>query len=584
MFTAPRPHRATRPAPRLASGLIAITAVACALAWSAWGQGNPGPRVLHRDLPPPENADSAAAGGAQTVFGPSPREGQNPSAFAYGSKILPAPSAGSDPREDEPVHGRGGFAVDRLTESTPDSGTGSDDTLQYVTVFNPSVLPFKRMSALDAVRPDYTLYSAGAGVMRDLPVGGAPSPDRDLFWGELMIELTPGRDVAIPSVAPDMRIMSYEVEPRTVLTFSKDAGDNYFVRSDENDARGRYRLRFMADASALYFAPRLPSNIPVHEVARRAPPGLFQPVPENLRGAVREVHSRLGISPDTPVRRAVNKLVSYFRAFEPGPLKRQSGDLYRDLVYSQRGVCRHRSFAFMVTANGLGLPTRYVVNEAHAWVEVWVPESDWMRIDLGGAALRMVVDNAEDKSLYQPRGEDPFAKPDVYQNNYTQLEGDIQGLSDDQRAEARQRGAGTGGTESFSPDPASGDGGGGSGSDLEIAPGSELPEVAPEVMDNKQPTQLVLTQVDREGFRGESIAVAGRLSSAGEGVGGQRVDIYLAPVGAAGAGATLVGRTVSEPDGGFSAYVQIPSELAPQDYEVYVTTPGDSRYAPGLSD
>ena len=40
--------------------------------------------------------------------------------------------------------------------------------------------------------------------------GLAYSFDRDLFWGSIMVELTPGRDVAIPSVAPDMRILSYE--------------------------------------------------------------------------------------------------------------------------------------------------------------------------------------------------------------------------------------------------------------------------------------------------------------------------------------------------------------------------------------
>ena len=58
-------------------------------------------------------------------------------------------------------------------------------------------------------------------------------------------------------------------------------------------------------------------------------------------------------------------------------------DVYLDLALSQRGVCRHRAFAFLVTALHLGIPTRMVVNEAHAWVEV----SDgtlWHRIDLGG--------------------------------------------------------------------------------------------------------------------------------------------------------------------------------------------------------
>ena len=47
-----------------------------------------------------------------------------------------------------------------------------------------------------------------------------------------------------------------------------------------------------------------------------------------------------------------------------------------DLALSQKGVCRHRAFAFLVTALGLGIPARMVINEAHAWVEVLDPGED----------------------------------------------------------------------------------------------------------------------------------------------------------------------------------------------------------------
>ncbi|MCW5833974.1 MAG: hypothetical protein KIS78_16360 [Labilithrix sp.] len=63
----------------------------------------------------------------------------------------------------------------------------------------------------------------------------------------------------------------------------------------------------------------------------------------------------------------VTKLVTYFRAFqdsEEPPTGR--GDIYLDLALQQKGVCRHRSFAFLVTALYLGIPTRMISNEAHA--------------------------------------------------------------------------------------------------------------------------------------------------------------------------------------------------------------------------
>ena len=35
-----------------------------------------------------------------------------------------------------------------------------------------------------------------------------------------------------------------------------------------------------------------------------------------------------------------------------------------DLALSKKGVCRHRAYAFTITAQGLGIPARMVMNEA----------------------------------------------------------------------------------------------------------------------------------------------------------------------------------------------------------------------------
>lgn len=538
--------------------------------------------VLHVDVPPPGEATDVASQRAQPLFGPDPGEGQNPSAFAYRNKILPAPRTGPVPAEDEPVHGRD-MAVDRITESKPDSITNADDALQYVEVFNPAVLPFKRMSALDSVRGDYTLYTANADALQDLPVGGAPSPDRDLFWGDIVVELSPGEDVPLPSVAPDMRIISYEAQPRTTVKFSKDGADNYFVRSDETGARGTYRLRFMVDAPATYFAPAVPSNLRVQDVASQAPAGLLKPLPANVQNAVGQALQRLNLDATMPLRRALNSLVHHFREFEAGVLSKNSKDIFLDLVYEQVGVCRHRAFAFMVTANGLGIPTRYVTNEAHAWVEVWMPDVSWVRIDLGGAALRMTVDNAQDKSVYQPRSEDPFAKPPGYENNYTRLEGEIAGLTDEQKAEARQSASALD-PSTFRPGPSPTQQPVEDPRNLMIGPGTELPALAEEALKNKRRTRLEVNYVDDNAFRGETMTVRGRLVSDGKGLGGQRVDIYLAPDGRSGNEAHFIDRTVTEPNGEFTVFAQVPAELDLQGYEVFASTPGDSRFAPALSD
>src|SRR5690606_23000547 len=114
-------------------------------------------------------------------------------------------------------------------------------------------------------------------------------------------------------------------------------------------------------------------------------------------------------------------------------------------------------------------------------------------------------------------------------------------------------------------------------------PGSDLPALPGEMLRNKRATRIELTYVDPEGFRGESISVTGMLTSDGKGVGGQSIEIYLAPEGRDGNEARLVDRTVTEGDGAFTVCVAVPSDLELRGYEVFAATRGDSRFAPALS-
>ena len=101
--------------------------------------------TLHEDLPALTGDKAQPTIGKQTP-------GANPSAIAAGDKTLVKPSLDTKPASPgEPVLGKGGFAADRQTSMKPDDNTGPDGTLQYVSVFNPDVLPFKRMTSFDGV-------------------------------------------------------------------------------------------------------------------------------------------------------------------------------------------------------------------------------------------------------------------------------------------------------------------------------------------------------------------------------------------------------------------------------------------------
>jgi transglutaminase-like putative cysteine protease len=555
--------------------LVAVLVVAAAAAGVAIAQAPPAARpVPHepiRELTGSQTSPMIGGSGAG-----------NPAAIAAGDKVLPKPAldrgAGGGSDKSDPVLGRGGFGADRETSLRPDENTGADSTLHYVSVFNPDVLPFKRMSALDKADDDQTLHVANTATV-ELAVGGTTDPrTRDRFWGDVTIELTPGRDVPLPSVAPDMRILSYEVKPRIALRFSKDGADNFFVRSDEASASGTYHLIFAADADAGYFAPKLPAiRYRVRDVASHAPPELKVPIPASLAFDTRHAFDLVGVDSDMDLGVAFNKLVNYFRAFQPGDIPRSSGDIYRDLCDTKKGVCRHRAFAFMITANALGIPTRFVSNEAHAFVEVWFPERNWQRIDLGGAALRMEVQGAHDKVLHKPRSEDPFAKPPEYKNSYTQLEGDIKGLSSQQIADKR---SGSPPSGAVGPDDATGSAGSGSGSN--VASGNHIsPDQSLQVeqQDPKKPTpRLEVTHADESAHRGGTLHVEGAVTANGKVVGDHVVQVWIALPGGGHRGALLLGSATSRNDGTFSADLVIPASVSLEKYDILLTSDDDAYY------
>jgi hypothetical protein len=555
--------------------IFAVAAVAAVGAFALAQSGDPPRPVLHEDLPNP-TGDKAAP-----TIGES-GSGKNPSAIAAGDKVLPMPSLDPSDRQmgsAAPVLGQGGFAADRATTMPPDENTGADNTLHYVSVFNPDVLPFKRMSTFDAIGDDYTLR-VNRNITTELTVGGTTDPKtRDRFWGDVTIQLTPGKDIPLPSVAPDMRILSYEVKPRIKLAFSKDGADNFFVRTDESGASGQYHLVFYCDADAGYFAPSLPAHhMLVRDVIAHTPPELRAVIPKRVLEQANVTLAKLGIDRDMDLGVSFNKLVGYFRAFQAGQIPHPSGDIYRDLCDSQAGVCRHRSFAFMITANALGIPTRFNENEAHAWVEVWFPERGWQRIDLGGAALKMEVSGADNKTLHRPRAEDPFTKPPEYSKQYTQLEGDIKGLTDQQIADKRR---------SLDQAPSSGSVGNGPGSAAangpdRITPDPSLPTVT---QDPKKPTpHLMVTQASESAYRGDMLHVEGVARVDGKGLPSHVVRVYLAPAGHGGASPTEIGTVTTDKDGSFRVDLPVPSALQLSSYEIYLSSSEDATYNASLSD
>ncbi|MBP9086553.1 MAG: hypothetical protein KBG15_10580, partial [Kofleriaceae bacterium] len=316
--------------------------------------------------------------------------------------------------------------------------------------------------------------------------------------------------------------------------------------------------------------------------------------PTQVNAAAQKTLRKLSLDSSSELGASFNKLVAYFRSFAAKDRPPSSGDIYRDLVESQAGVCRHRAFAFMITANALGIPTRYVSNEAHAFVEVWFPERGWQRIDLGGAALRLEVANMENKTLHRPRSEDPFSKPPAYKENYTRLSGEIAGVSEQQLEDKRK---------SLDEAPASGSfggrgGAGGAGSGAGKGSSGPATETATDPQDHitpdqaspaavqdpaKQSPRLQITVADNTVYRGEVLNVEGTIDVAGAPLGDRMIEVFVSPSGSRGKDAVSLGRVVSDRNGRFKAQLAIPASVQLRRHEIFASSPPDTKFNAALS-
>ena len=525
---------------------VLVVLLAAALGARASDARASGP-VLHEPLPA-DPAEDARLGVAI--------DGDLPAALSTPSGLVSAP----DPHRLPSAPAQTGSPDPTLTNAAPnarfhpDRDTHRPDVVPYDDPFTPSTAPFKRLLAFDMVDAAYTLSVRDP---RLVPLAqraqAAPDGSDDSFFGDLVIDLVPDRPQRIPSVGPGAKIVRAHAGVGSAdvsVRFLHDAADNWFV---VGDVPTRVRLVMeLAIPRATFggaFADPTWSDLPK-----------ASPLPGNVARAAAEVAAHIGVSRALSPREAVAKLVAYFRGFvdsDEFPTDRE--DVYLALALSKKGVCRHRAFAFLVTALGLGLPTRMIANEAHAWVEV-NDGSLWRRIDLGGAGRAM--DAALTGGVKHETPPDPF----VWPPNATR--------GDDLAERARNATTSPGGA---------GDGsGGGKGKNASAA--ASGPTTGGDrdsyggAPDDRPPAHLSLSLDDPSARRGGSLRVHGDVTAEGAACGHVLVELGLHD----GRGLDLpLGALATDDEGKYDGSLAIPSTVPLGDYDLYVRTSGDTHCGRG---
>ena len=514
----------------------------------------------------------------------------DPTGIVYQGEFLPPPDDGAlagDERAMSALPGDGRESEEpgrRSPTFRPDRITDLEGSIGYYTVFNPSIAPFKRVTALDTVALDTDgtpVLRVSSERARALPVEGAvaPLPDsrpRDRFWGSVVLDFSNGSRVPLPSVSPESRILSLRTEPTTAIRIERDRADNFFAVLRGRGA-GQVRVVFLTDAPRGYFNAPIPDG-PSDALAAEAnvlPPTLQQ---DALRFA-REI----GLHRGMPLATVLARLTGHFRSFEEDAEPPDDhGNIYLDLARGKKGVCRHRAYGFVITALALGIPARFVMNEAHAWAEIKMPVVGYMRIDLGGAAQGLTQHGARDRPIYRPTHPDPLPRPEAYQRAYAEARA---------AASASSEGGAPAGSAEGQGDRRAAVEGAGFGPPVEgqgpEAEGREpgVPADGPDA----EPRAAIAIHLDGsafEVFRGRSLDLSGRvvLAEPGSALPGSEVPAGLRiEVLVSGPRERLLGVTVSRSGGLFRGTFGIPPDVAVGTYRLVVRTPGNRHFAAAVA-
>jgi hypothetical protein len=540
------------PSLRVGLALLArclIVMLAVALVPSVYAAGDEQSPMLHEYIEPDPEEDLALR---TTTF-----NGAMPAALDTPSGVVRAPELRPPGTAPGTVYGGSSTPYSQDATYRIDRDTTRPEVVGYDDPFIPSVTPFKRLYAYDAVSDSLELVVHDK-TLSTIPIGsGTLTSSDDQFFADMVVDLAEDQAVRIPSVGPGVRVLTASTSPRVKFELLRDGADNWFIRSP---SRARARLVMQLAIERAAYGGAYP------DVTESMLSSELPPLPPLARDAALAVLQELGIPIALTPAAALATLVAHFRSFAPSrdrPTSRGAA-LYQELALSRRGVCRHRSYAFVITAQALGIPARLVRNEAHAWVEVYDGRI-WRRIDLGGAAGRLEMNRDENVAQHVPPP-DPFHWP----------EGSESGLDMANRVPGREPAAPVGDQRVAHPPP-------------DQAPDRAEPKPAqvgsagadsgedPE-QEGRPPAELTLKAEGGAVKRGSPLELAGHVTTNGVGCEGARVDVALRSESGR---RFLLGSLPAGADGQYQGAVTVRLDLEVGDYQLVVSTPGNADCGPG---
>jgi hypothetical protein len=314
-----------------------------------------------------------------------------------GSGELEIGPSSPEPSEGEEFSSGGEDEEPSVHNTAKPNRDGSGKDLECQVIFNPTIYREKRWFSYDAISEDYEAYVYDSNLYE---IQTSNTVHEYVFVGSVTLKQLTNTPIPIFSVGPNANIISYTLsKPSFTANFYKDGADNYYVKSLDYYWSQQIFLTYTTSIDPSYFTLDIPNHLTLKDI----PEEVKRTPPQKVISKAALIIDELGLTGETNLKKIVDTLKGYFSSFTEGeiPSEDEEPDIYLAIARAKHGACYPRSFAFFITANSIGLPTRLITNDCHAFVEIYIPINGWTKLDLGGLG---------ECTVCNPFGYEPFGE------------------------------------------------------------------------------------------------------------------------------------------------------------------------------
>lgn len=245
-------------------------------------------------------------------------------------------------------------------------------------------------------------------------IGAAPSPGQLPIPGTARIQLNLDQPIDYEVTFEPLRVASLPLLEFTALQPQIDLQQTPLALRDDlhwqpqRPIQERLQLRALAHLKISYLPPADPLSAGLVKPADLALPAAAHPLTRAWAASLLQPGGPLAqIGKQELAARASDEVLQHIRrggfqyALSPGQGRAGSQeDAVDDFwIAHRKGFCEHYASAYVVVMRSLGVPARIVTgyqggmvnpvngllevrqSDAHAWAEIWLPQSGWVRVD-----------------------------------------------------------------------------------------------------------------------------------------------------------------------------------------------------------